>query len=136
MWMSGAASQAADTEIAADGHEPEPLLLDARRAAAVLSVKVSWLRAATASGQIACVRLRGRGTGARDGIRWLREDLKAWQEAHHVPAVEAGQAQLTVVPRQRGPRTPAMPPRAAGTRGKATPLLSAREAIRAGRSSA
>ncbi|OZB81840.1 MAG: hypothetical protein B7X41_16555 [Microbacterium sp. 14-71-5] len=103
-------------------------LLDARSAAARVGVSVDTLRAATATGEVAHVRLRASGTGKRDAVRWLPDDLDAWIRSHRVPATRSA-----VAPRESG-RTPASPaPVAPGSRsrGRPGPLLSAREVLRA-----
>ena len=74
-------------------------LLDARSAAARVGVSVDTLRAATATGEVAHVRLRGRGTGKRDAVRWLPDDLDAWIGSHRVPAT--GQRGASVRPQGR-----------------------------------
>ena len=103
-------------------------LLDARSAAARVGVSVDTLRAATATGEVAHVRLRGRGTGKRDAVRWLPDDLDAWIGSHRVPATRS-----TAAPRSSG-STPASPvPAAHGSRSRRrpAPLLSARAVLRA-----
>lgn len=103
-------------------------LLDARSAAARVGVSVDTLRAATATGEVAHVRLRARGTGKRDAVRWLPDDLDAWIGSHRVPATRS-----TAAPRSSG-STPASPvPAAHGSRSRRrpAPLLSARAVLRA-----
>ena len=110
-------------------NDPRPTapLLDARAAAAHLGVSVAMLRAATAAGEIAHVRLRARGTGARNAVRWLAEDLDAWVLTHRVAATRAGGA----VARGSGRHGSAAPAAARATpRGRGGPLLSAREVLR------
>ena len=121
------------TRSRAFAHDPRPEapLLDARAAAAHVGVSVAMLRAATAAGEVAHVRLRSRGSGARDAVRWLVEDLDAWVLAHRVPATPRTPA--AVVERRAAPPRSfavAVRPRAAGVRGGAGPLLSAREVLR------
>lgn len=81
---------------------PTGVLLDARDAASYLGISVRHLRAATAAHQVACVRLRGRGTGARDSVRWRRADLDAWVDAN---------TQLALGPPTPLPKRPATSPR-------------------------
>lgn len=103
-------------------------LLDARSAAARVGVSVDTLRAATATGEVAHVRLRARGTGKRDAVRWLADDLDAWIGAHRVPATRSA-----VAPRPFG-QTPASPTpvlHGSRSRGRPAPLLSARAVLRA-----
>ncbi len=103
------------------------VLLDARAAAGVLGISVTMLRTATAAGEIAHVRLRGRGDGARDAVRWLRTDLDAWVEEHRVPA----QPFTPPAPRRRAGRRAATPARPAVPRPRhGGPLLSARAVLR------
>ncbi|WP_421740721.1 helix-turn-helix domain-containing protein [Cellulomonas sp.] len=118
---------------ASDGAHPiDPLLLDAAEAAAHLGVSIATLRKATANGEIAHVRLRARGSGTRDAVRWLHEDLETWVLTHRVPAAPA------LLPSVRGvssdghptPSRTRVSPRGIGTRGRATPLLSARGILR------
>lgn len=103
-------------------------LLDARSAAARVGVSVDTLRAATATGEVAHVRLRARGTGKRDAVRWLPDDLDAWIGSHRVPATRS-----TAAPRSSGQTAelPAPVPRGSHSRGRAAPLLSARAVLRA-----
>lgn len=110
--------------------EPRPTtpLLDARAAAEHLGVSVAMLRAATAAGEIAHVRLRARGTGARNAVRWLAEDLDAWVLTHRVAAEPAGGAVARGSARHEP--APSKSPRAASPRSRGGPLLSAREVLR------
>ncbi|CAL8978705.1 hypothetical protein CELL_02939 [Cellulomonas sp. T2.31MG-18] len=103
-------------------------LLDARSAAARVGVSVDTLRAATATGQVAHVRLRARGTGKRDAVRWLPQDLDAWIGSHRIPA-----SRSAVAPRSSGHTVelPAPVPHGSRSRGRAAPLLSARAVLRA-----
>ncbi len=121
------------TRSRASAYEPRSgaPLLEARAAAAHVGVSVAMLRAATAAGEVAHVRLRSRGSGAREAVRWLVEDLDAWVLAHRVPATP--RASAAVVERRGSPPHPfavAIRPRAEGMRGGAGPLLSAREVLR------
>lgn len=102
-------------------------LLDARSAAARVGVSVDTLRAATATGEVAHVRLRARGTGKRDAVRWLPDDLDAWIGSHRVPATRP-----TAAPRSSGhaPASPAPVARGSRSRGRPAPLLSARAVLR------
>lgn len=116
-----------------DGHRPASVLLDAAQAAAYLGVSRQFLRQASLSGEVAYVDLRGRGTGARNLMRWRIADLDAWIERSLVPATVTTPAALKALtpPQSRsvsaGHRTP---PRAPGTRGRSRPLLSAKEVLR------
>lgn len=103
-------------------------LLDARSAAARVGVSVDTLRAATATGQVAHVRLRARGTGKRDAVRWLPDDLDAWIGSHRVPATRSA-----LPPRSSGhtAELPAPAPHGSRTRRRPAPLLSARAVLRA-----
>ncbi len=105
-------------------------LLDARAAADHLGVSVAMLRSATAAGEIAHVRLRCRGSGARDAVRWLVDDLDAWVLAHRVPAAAPGPAPGVHTSTRLHPGAPLAAPRAFGSRARAAPLLSAREVLR------
>lgn len=107
-------------------------LLDARAAAAHLGVSVATLRAATSAGEVAHVRLQGRGSGVRDAVRWLVEDLDEWVLAHRVPAATSDATAATGrFPPPDRPTVPAVSPRAVGRRGRTAPLLSARATLRA-----
>lgn len=108
-------------------------LLDARAAAAHLGVSVAMLRAATAAGEVSHVRLQGRGSGARNAVRWLVADLDEWVLRHRVSAEPVEQRQVAGPgPVRYRPTIPTVPPRAVGSRGRAGPLLSARDALRSG----
>lgn len=114
------------------GQQPAPVLLDAAQAAAYLGVSRQFLRQASLAGEVAYVDLRGRGTGARNLMRWRIADLDAWIERCLVPATVTTPAAIA----SKAPSpTPAPPtggrvqPRAPGTRGRAEPLRSARAAI-------
>jgi hypothetical protein len=103
-------------------------LLDARAAAEHLGISVAMLRSATAAGEIAHVRLRCRGSGARNAVRWLVADLDGWVLTHRVPAApDRGRAGRGPIQRHAEPTTSA---RMVGARGRGAPLLSAREVLR------
>lgn len=109
-----------------------PLLLDAAASAAHLGISIATLRKATANGEIAHVRLRARGSGARDGVRWLQEDLDTWVLTHRVPVAAASLPSECGISSDLRP-TPGrarVSPRGSGTRGRASPLLSARGVLR------
>lgn len=105
----------------------QPLLLAARAAAIYLGITERHLRAATAAGHVACVRLRGRGSGARDAIRWRRTDLDEWVEAGARPASEGAAGNVA------GRRSPAVRASARRAVRRAAPatagVLSARAAV-------
>lgn len=116
-----------------DGHRPASVLLDAAQAAAYLGVSRQFLRQASLAGEVAYVDLRGRGEGARNLMRWRRQDLEAWIERSLVPATVTTPAALKAVAPPQPRTAPAghrTPPRAPGTRGRPRPLLSAKDAVR------
>jgi len=109
----------------------EPALMDAAAAAAYTAVSRKFLREASLAGEVACVTLRGRGVGARDLLRWTREDLDAWVERSRVPATSTGAVLHTTTPAKPATRstTPVALRRPRKT-AQAAPVLSARDAIR------
>jgi len=119
MATSGARAAAASADLT---------LLDARAAAAHLGITVAMLRRATCAGEIAHVRLRVSGRGARDAVRWLAADLDAWVLGHRVPAGAPGGA---VRPSRGSAGSPVGLPRRARPRGGSGSLLSARAVLRA-----
>lgn len=113
------------------GATPEPSLMDVESAAAYMAVSRKFLREASLNGEVAYVELRGRGAGARDLMRWRREDLDDWAARCRVAANSAGAVLNTKTPAK--PTKHATAPvalRKASSAAKGGPVLSARDAIR------
>lgn len=104
---------------------PATLLMDAREAAGYLGISVRHLRAATTARHVACIRLRGRGSGARDPVRWRLSDLDAWVAASTQDVAQP------IPSGTRGPARAAHPRRKVREEPGSAGVLSAKAALRA-----